>query len=82
MFGILLTMERAEVSINIQVKRQFTSRMDNHPFVSGPVEVSNDHLDVRCMRLFQMSIKSTNLAHSKCNVRLTVAGQIKEHLNH
>ena len=31
------------------------------------------------MRLFWVGVESTNLAHSECNVRATVAGQVEEH---
>ena len=71
--GVLLAMERTEISIDVEVEGKLAEWAGDHSFVTRPCQVTNNPLDCNGMGLFGLGIEVTNLTDGEGNVGATVA---------
>ena len=76
-----MLIQTGKVSITPTLKIESFVGLEDHAFVLGALEVSNNHLESSGMRPFGTVVEATHLADGKGDVGMGIGGKIQEHTN-
>ena len=75
----VMLIQTGKVSITPALKVESSVGLEDHAFVLGALEVSNNHLESSGMQLFGTVVEATHLADGEGDVGMGIGGEIQEH---